>query len=131
MTYQPTPPTDAGVLLTSAARTATVATSEQKNPKYKGIILFVNVTAATGTSPTLTPHLQVVDPANGTAQDYVVASAAITGTGEKVYVIYPGASGGSPTQAVSLPLPGTWLVNFVIGGTTPSFTFTASYVYLS
>src|SRR5947199_8184498 len=80
-----------GTLLAAAARTATVLGALLGNPFGKGIILFVNVTAVSGTTPTLAIRLNGVDPVTGAT--YIIQTFAnITASGEYVYVIYPAAT---------------------------------------
>lgn len=101
-----------GQILASAARTATVNSDDQVNPGAKGVIVYVNVTAVSAT-PSVTPKLQYKIPNTSTYVDAFTAGAAITATGQYVYVLYPGnlaipASGTGVTQLEELPLPKTW-----------------------
>jgi hypothetical protein len=117
-----------GTLLASAARTTSVLGMLLGNPSGKGIYIFVNVTAASGTTPTLAIRLNGVDPVTGAT--YIIQTfTAITAAGEYVYLVYPAAvtaQGGITAVLVGL-LPQTWSIDAVIGGTTPSFTFSLSY----
>ena len=118
-----------GTLLASAAQTATVNTAAQSNTNARGVTVTVDVTAVSGTSPTLTPSIEAQDPVSGAWYALDGAATAITATGLYTYQLYPGATGGAVTQATSLALPAAWRVAFTIGGTTPSFTFSAGYAY--
>ncbi len=108
-------------LLASAAQTATVTVADQINYNARGLDLIVDVTAVSGTTPTLTVALQGKDPASGKYYT-ILASASITAVGTTVLHVYPGlvAAANSAANAV---LPRTWNVVATIGGTTPSFTF--------
>lgn len=88
--------------------------------KYKGILLFINVSAISGTSPTLTVTLQGKSP--GSAVYYtVLASAAISATGLTVLRVYPGLTAAANTVANDC-IPCTYRISTAIGGTTPSVT---------
>ncbi len=121
-----------GTLLSSAARTATVLGALLGNPMGKGIKIFINVTAVSGTTPTLAIRLNGVDPVTGAT--YVVNTFAnIVATGEYIYVVYPAAltAQGGITTALAGLLPNVWSIDSVIGGTTPSFTYTLGYQILN
>ena len=109
-------------VLSSADRTSSSTSPVQTNYNGRGVIVSVNVTAVSGTSPTLTIAIQGIDPVSGATYAILTASTAISATGIYTYCVYPGASGGF-TQIVSAPLPRQWQVAYTIGGTTPSFTF--------
>ena len=118
-----------GTLLTSAARTTTVAGASMTNVNHRGLVIYVVVTAATGTTPTLAVRLNAIDPVTGNA--FVVTTfASITAAGTYAYAIYPTALAGSWTGTLNSILSRTFSVDFVIGGTTPSFTFSAGYSLL-
>lgn len=76
--------------------------------------VYVNCTAASGTSPTMTINIQ--DTVDGTNWYTVGSSAAITAVGTSVFEIGAGL-GNNHVFADRLR------VQWVIGGTTPSFTF--------
>jgi hypothetical protein len=96
---------DIVALMASAARTATNNSGDQQNVAHRGIRLVIDVTAATDT-PSVVFTLQGRDPVSG--QYYtLLASAAITGTGTTVLLIYPGATAAANLVA-NLPLPKTW-----------------------
>jgi hypothetical protein len=112
------------------AKTATFTTSDQTNYNAKGVYIFVNVTVVSGTTPTMQPIVQIKDAGvSNVVFPILTASTNITATGMYVYAVYPTAISGT-TQSVNTPLSRTWNVQFVIGGTTPSFTFSigASYI---
>lgn len=120
-------PNDSGVILASAARTTTQTSSTIKNPGAKGVVLFLNVTAASGTGG-LQVQAQALDPVDGSALAVNSAPTAVTATGLKTYVIYPGASAGA-TQNTSGVLPRLWNAKVTVGDSS-SYTYTLSYQYL-
>lgn len=89
-----------------------------------GALFFINISAISGTLPTLTLTLQVLDPASGNWINLVTESA-LNSTGETVYTIYPNASG-----AIYQVLPAQYRWHYAIGGTTPSITFSIGVCYL-
>ena len=123
----------AGTLLASAAQTTTVATAAQVNTNARGVTVFVNVTAVSGTTPTLAPIIQAQDPVSAVWAELNPTPTNITATGLFIYQVYPAeigpAAASGITQVTATQLPRNWRVNFVIGGTTPSFTFSAGYEY--
>lgn len=111
----------------SAARTATVAGSTVTNHNARGAVITLNVTAVSGTTPTLVAKLQYSPDGGTTWIDYTEkpVTATISATGKYTLTVYPGAVEVA-NSAVSLPIPRTVRLYYTIGGTTPSFTF-ASY----
>jgi hypothetical protein len=116
----------------SAARTATGNSSDMTNLNAAGVTAFVNVTAASGTSPTLLVTLQGKDPISATYYTLVAQAATLTAAGSATLTAYPGASGGpaSPSATSGMPVPRTWRVLWTIAGTTPSFTFSVGINYI-
>lgn len=112
--------------------TASAAGTPGQNNRATGAFIVIDVTAASGTAPTLVGKVQFsadgtnwidLDATNG-------ASASITTTGRSVIKVYPAI----PTVAAgscNAPLPRLWRMFYTVGGTTPSFTFTTSAVYMS
>jgi hypothetical protein len=97
-------------LLPSAARTATVATADQRNSRHRGVRVHINVTAASAT-PSVVFTVQGKDNATGDYFD-LLASAAVTATGDTYLLIYPGVAAAA-NASVNQPLPSTWRVNCV------------------
>jgi hypothetical protein len=116
---------------TSAARTVTGNGTTATNYNWSGAYIFINITAASGTTPTLVVRVQgSVDGTNFFDLDATNAvTASLTGISTAVIKVYPGITPAA-TAAANLPLPRVWRLAWVIGGTTPSFTFvtTASYI---
>ncbi len=114
----------------SGARTATFTSNDLINNGAKGIRLCLDVTAASGTTPTLDVKLQSKDSLSGQYLDITGAAFA-----QKIaistddFVIYAGVA-TTASRRVSDILPKVWRVVFTIGGTTPSFTFTLGGCYL-
>lgn len=121
-----------GTLVASGARTAAGNSGVQTNRYGRGVQLVVNVTAASGTTPTLAFTVNAVDPVTGDGSVVAAMAAAgtnITATGQYLITVYPTAATGGNLQ-VNAALPRLWQLNWAIGGTTPSFTFTVGYHYL-
>lgn len=110
-------------VFSSAARTATATSSEFQAPWYTGIILNIDCTARSGTSPTLDVKIQGKDPESGTWYDVPNAGATqITATGHGSFRLGPGLPATSGVSANTF-LPYSWRVVATIAGTNPSFTF--------
>lgn len=114
---------------TSTARTVTGTGATTINYNATGAKFWLNVTAASGTTPTLVWKIQW-SPDGGTTWVDLDASnlstASITTTGTAVLTVYPGLTTAANSVANNI-LPRHWRSAWTIGGTTPSFTF-ASYV---
>jgi len=118
-----------GTLLASAARTATVNTPNQINYNAKGVMVFVNVSAVSGTGG-LTLNFYGIDPVSGQYIGLMYASGAITAIGRYAYVIYPGVSSSAITngirQVAGITLPRTWLVQVAVGDAS-SYSYSVAY----
>lgn len=114
----------------SAARTASGDGSDLTNRNAKGAVVTLDVTAATGTTPTLDVKIVAKDALSGKYVDIPGASfSQKTGTGTDTLVVYPGVA-ETANRSVSDVLPRTWRVSWTIGGTTPSFTFSVGVSYV-
>jgi hypothetical protein len=112
----------------SSARTASGNGTASINYNWRGAIFYLNVTAASGTTPTLTWRIQWSYDGGTTWIDYDTTNlqtASITTTGASKLIVYPGITTTANAQ-LGLPLPRNFRTAWTIGGTTPSFTF-ASY----
>lgn len=101
-------------LLASAARTATVQSSDQVNYNHRGVIITIDVTSVSDT-PTITMTVEIKD-SIGNTYNIILTAVGITATGRFVFVIYPStltAAAGGITQVVQNPLPRTWRINMV------------------
>lgn len=111
------------VVFDSVARTASENSGDQSTNSQKGIRLILNVSAASGVTPTLDVKIQAKDGTSGNYLDVTGASfAQKTGTGTDDLVIYPGIT-TTANRRVSDVIPNIWRAVATIGGTTPSFTF--------
>jgi hypothetical protein len=102
-----------GSQIASAARTTTGNgnTFSTYSP-IAGMVLYINVSAASGTTPSLTVKLQ--DSPDGGTTWYDVASAtAMTTTGTQAFRI----------NLANTPASDLLRIAWTISGTTPSFTF--------
>jgi hypothetical protein len=117
-------------VIASTTKSATFNSDEQDNNEYKGIRLSLNISAMSGTSPTLDIKLQHKDPVSGTWIDITGAAfAQKTSTGTDDLVIYPGIT-STANRRVSDALPRKWRAVCTIGGTTPSVTFSLGGSYI-
>lgn len=79
---------------------------------FQRAILFLDVSAATGTNPTLTVALQVQNPVS---QKWSQVAVFTTQTA---------ATGSTPISPITLELYGlNYRATWTVGGTSPSFTF--------
>ena len=125
----------------TGAKTATFTGATQTNFNGQGALITCIVPTVTGTTPTLTLQLQW-SPDNGTTfYNYGPATTALTAAGSVTIGCYPNqwenatsatlaafTTGVTTAVFLNAPLPRTWRVNYTIGGTTPSFTITGTYV---
>lgn len=102
-------------VVTSAARTSNGNSSTINNGRIpESVTLFINVTAASGSSPVLVVHLDT-SPDGGTTWYPVTSTSNITATGQTRL----------PASVYTDKGVGVlYRVRWVITGTTPSFTFT-------
>ncbi len=108
-------------LLPSAVRSATIATPDQVNYNWRGVLVWLNITAASGTGG-LTLRVQGKDPASGSYFSLHAAPAAVIATGMQVYALYPGVTGGAVSQPTQIVLPRTWRVQ-VTHGDASSYSY--------
>lgn len=114
---------------TSGARTVSGTGTTIINYNATGAKFWLNVTAASGTTPTLVWKVQWSPDGGTTWVDLDatnLATTSITTTGTAVLSVYPGMVAAANSVANNI-LPRHWRSAWTIGGTTPSFTF-ASYV---
>ena len=115
------------ILLPSATRTALTQSAVQTNRNAKGVLIYLSVTAASGTGG-LQLNIEAVDPASGSAEFLNSSPAAITAiTGNlAIYLLYPGASstnvGPNVKQVTSGILPATWRVR-ITPGDSSNYTY--------
>ena len=118
-----------GVLATSAAITATGNIPLAANYTASGCKVIVDITAASGTSPTYVGKLQFQDQASQKWIDVAGAvTASLTGVTTVTLDVFPGAPVTANVSANGrLPHFLRWVET--IGGTTPSFTRTVGIEY--
>jgi hypothetical protein len=115
-------PTNTGALIAHNAASAGVNGGDQTNTLFRGLKLVIDITAISGTSPTLTVTVQGKDPVSGKYYT-ILASAALAAVATTVLTVYPGAPATANVSANDV-LPSTWRVISSIGGTGPSVTAT-------
>ncbi len=74
--------------IVSGTFTSSQQSADIDNPTWAGCVLYLNVTAASGTGG-LTPHLLCKDPGSGNYDDVVTMGTAKTAVGTYAYFIYP------------------------------------------
>ena len=104
-------------VLPGATRSATVQSPDFTNNNFRGVMIFLNITAASGTGG-LTLRVQARDPVSGNYFALHAAPAAVVATGLQVYVLYPGVTGGAVSQPTQIILPRTWRVQVTHGDAT-------------
>lgn len=114
-----------GVALASAARTAGINSADITNYNARGVVFFLNITAASGTGG-LQVTLQAKDPMSGAYTQINVSPTAVVAAGLKYHVFYPGASGGNTTQTTGSVLPRIFRFTVLVGDAT-SYTYSLSY----
>lgn len=135
------------VLVPSTTATSS-STGDELNiaEPFTSALIYLNVSAASGTSPTLNVYVQEVFtlPASGDAElsqptgtkfyDDIVSFTQATSTGTWVARIVGGGNVVAAKKDASLsagscangPIGSIWRVKYVIAGTSPSFTFSVS-----
>lgn len=123
------PPCISGTALASAARTASTLSANISTRGARGIIVYLNVTAASGTGG-LTPRLFGVDPLSSNVATSATASSAVTTVGLRVYHFGPGCGGANAGTAawgsVGVMLGALAAVQ-VLHGDASSYTYSLSY----
>jgi len=112
-----------GTALASAARTATVSTSDITNYGGHGLLVFFDSTASAAT-PSIVMTIEGKDPASGKYYT-ILASAAITGTATNVYRVDPLLTAATNTIAKDL-LPRTFRITMTHSD-ADSITYSVGY----
>lgn len=95
------------------------------NNCYRGVILYLNITAASGTGG-LQPILVATDPVSGVSVNIATIGTAKTATGLIIYTIYPTASLSTGSGGtLPFPLPNNWSIKVNPGDST-SYTYSLS-----
>lgn len=112
-------------VFSSAARTAATHQSDEIwTLEYRGIRLYLDITAASGTSPTLDLKVQTHDPVSDKWFDMPGATfVQKTTTGTDDLTLYPGIA-ETANETVSDTVGPKFRVHGTIGGSdTPTFTY--------
>lgn len=89
----------------------------------ESLTLFLNVTAVSGTVPTLAVKVQVLDEVSGTWMDVPGAAfASVMSATTASLTIFSGAAAVA-NVSVNQAVRNIYRVAYTLGGTTPSFTF--------
>lgn len=115
-----------GTLLASAARTATVSSSDIQAYNAKGVRVFINVTVD-GAAASVVPTITVKDPVSG-VYTAVLTGAAIAATGHTVLTVYPGATVVAGVT-LSTVIGKTWRVTMTHAD-TDAITYSVGYQML-
>lgn len=130
------------LLLPSAARTSSstgvndgsggTATSGQWTgvDNYSSADIFLTCTARSGTAPTLNVYIQKLSPDGSTWQD-IASCTQVTATGNQSFTTISSSQVPfTPTDATLTQttmklaqMGSTWRLKWVLGGSSPSFTF--------
>ena len=117
-------------LLPAAARESTPSIPDQTNYNHRGLHLFAYVSAVSGTSPTLDISIRRRALTEGSGWEWQddgsnIEAPQITGAKEVQIDVYPGLTKditGDIRTYNQIP-PRTIQIRNIIGGTTPSFTY--------
>lgn len=129
--FNPTLPPQTVELSTPLSLTLASSTNSNDltNPNCRGCVVIVDLTAGSGTSPTLTVTIKGKDPASGKYYT-ILASAALAVTSTTQLTVYPGIAVTSNVSA-STVLPSQFRIEGAIGGSnTPLVTGTVSCVLI-
>lgn len=119
-------PTFDGTAFASAGRIVTVTQADQTNIGYRGIQIFIDITAI-GAS-TLQVFLHGKDPTSGKYVQYV-ASAALAAVATTVLRIYPGGTTVIANISSDLALPKVWRIQCVPSGVV-NITYSVGYTLI-
>lgn len=109
-------------LVTLSAASASGNSADQVNVNGRGVQLVIDVTAITGTTPSITVTIQGKDAASGKYYT-LLQSAAISTVSTNLLTIYPGGLNAANVASPTV-LPRTFRVLYSIAGTTPAITAT-------
>ena len=113
------------ILLTHTAAAAGVTSATQANLNSRGLQFYINISAGTGTLPTLQVFIEGVDVA-GSGLAYTLLASVVLVASAALFTqltVYPGVAAAANVMS-NQPLPRFWRVRTVIGGTTPTVTAT-------
>src|SRR4051812_33319316 len=109
--------------LASAARTATTTTAKQRDRRHSGMLVILNVTAASGTGG-LTLSVRGYDPTSGTAFVLLTDGSAITATGAFAFLLGSTTvtAGSAVRVAAARPLTTDFDIQ-IVHGDASSYTY--------
>jgi hypothetical protein len=118
-------------LLASAARTADPTVTAETDNQHPGVLLILDVSAASGTGG-LTVSVRGYDPISDNTFDLLVDQNAILATGTYAFLLALGAARGANGLRVSegFVLPRKWDVT-VVHGDGSSYTYSLSATMLA
>lgn len=116
-------------LLASAERTVETTSADQVTPYSSGVAIFLNVSSVTAT-PGLTLNVEMKDSVSGNYKIIWTAGAAVTTTGQYVYILHPAAKDGNATEVDGIPIPKTWRLKVTVAD-ADSATYSVSYSTLN
>lgn len=113
------------VALTSATRTANAASALQNGTRFAGIVVYLNVTAASGTGGL---KVFVRGYAGSNAFRMNGGGSAKTATGQYAYVLYPGggSAAGDIVDINNVPVPATFDIQ-VTHADSSNYTYDVSF----
>ncbi len=112
-------------LITLTAASAGGQSADQDNRLHRGLMVFINITALTGTGPTLTVTVQGRDRVSGQYFNFL-SSTALSAVAFTRLLVYPGVTATANFSDNDVLSP-TWRILYAIGGTTPAVTGTISF----
>jgi hypothetical protein len=116
-----------GTALTSAARTTATNSADIVNYNGRGILITLDVSAASGTGG-ITVRIAAKDLASGNYANLNNAPTAVTAISTTTYLLYPGATTGA-TQTTNGTLPRTFRISVGVGDAS-SYTYSVSYTII-
>ena len=107
-----------------SAASAGITGGDTSCVSHRGAHVVVDITAITGTGPTLTVFIEGKDAISGKYYT-ILQSAALNATGTTVLKVYPAFTAAANTVAND-SLPYQWRVRTVVAGTSPAVTATVA-----
>jgi hypothetical protein len=109
----------------SGTFTTTQQSPDQDNPYWTGCVLYLNITAASGTGG-LTPQILMKDPGSGNYDNAASMGSPKTAVGIYAYLIYPANGLISDNGAgVTAILPRKFAIK-IVAGDNSSYTYSLS-----
>jgi hypothetical protein len=116
-----------GTALTSAARTAATNSADITNYNGRGILVTLDISAASGTGG-LQIRIAVKDPVSGNYANLNALPTAVITISTTTYLLYPGATTGA-TQTTNGALPRTFRISTAVGDAS-SYTYSVGYTII-